>query len=174
MLLCAFNKLREQGFYKHTTHCTIKHLNILIEQDHRHIKRRFSKSTGFQSLRYASRILKGIETIRAIYKQNRSSSTIISYFLDIVPHLPTCLCFFKLCNRAGKSKGWKEVEQYLVYHFNMKVNSSGEYVFYVPYKGVDDLTKQVEDIIYEIASDADRRNCFIEADTYCGELDLYW
>ncbi|SCB69035.1 A0A073K5W7 (Uncharacterized protein) [Bacillus mycoides] len=36
-LLCSFNKLREQG-HKHTIHCTIKHLNYLIEQDHRHIK----------------------------------------------------------------------------------------------------------------------------------------
>ncbi|WP_242321786.1 IS6 family transposase [Bacillus cereus group sp. BfR-BA-01354] len=71
-LLCAFNKLREQGFYKHTTHCTIKHLNNLIEQDHRHIKRRFSRSAGFQSLRHASRTLKGIETIHAIYKRKRS------------------------------------------------------------------------------------------------------
>ncbi|EJR26733.1 MULTISPECIES: recombinase family protein [Bacillus cereus group] len=73
----------------------------------------------------------------------------------------------------GKSKVRKKVEQYLRYHFNMEVNSSGEYVFYVPYKDVDDLTKQVEDIICEIASDADRRNCFIEANTYCDELDLY-
>ncbi|EOO70948.1 hypothetical protein IIC_04497 [Bacillus cereus VD021] len=40
-LLCAFNKLRENGFYKHTTYCTIKHLNNLIEQEHRHVKRRF-------------------------------------------------------------------------------------------------------------------------------------
>ncbi|PHA80847.1 IS6 family transposase [Bacillus pseudomycoides] len=71
-LLCAFNKLREQGFYKHTTHCTLKCLNNLIEQDHRHIKRRFSKSAGFQSLRHASRTLKGIETIHALYKRKRS------------------------------------------------------------------------------------------------------
>ncbi len=26
-LLCAFKKLKEQGFYKRTTHCTVKHLN---------------------------------------------------------------------------------------------------------------------------------------------------
>ncbi|WP_018768220.1 IS6 family transposase [Bacillus sp. 105MF] len=71
-LLCAFNKLREQGFYKHTTHCTLKCLNNLIEQDHRRIKRRFSKSAGFQSLRHASRTLKGIETIHALYKRKRS------------------------------------------------------------------------------------------------------
>ncbi|WP_242476222.1 IS6 family transposase [Bacillus cereus] len=50
----------------------LKHLNNLIEQDHRHIKRRFVQSAGFQSLRHASRTLKGIETIHAIYKQKRS------------------------------------------------------------------------------------------------------
>ncbi|MED1287254.1 IS6 family transposase [Bacillus mycoides] len=70
--LCAFHKLKEQGFYKHTTHCTIKHLNNLIEQDHRHVKRRFAKSAGLQSLRHASRILKGIETVHALYKRNRN------------------------------------------------------------------------------------------------------
>jgi len=48
-LLCAFKKLRKQGFYSNTTHCTIKHLNNLIEQDHRHVKRRFAKSAGFQT-----------------------------------------------------------------------------------------------------------------------------
>ncbi|WP_229188714.1 IS6 family transposase, partial [Bacillus cereus] len=31
-LLCAFKKLKEQGFYKRTTHCTVKHLNNFIEQ----------------------------------------------------------------------------------------------------------------------------------------------
>ncbi|MFZ7936115.1 IS6 family transposase [Bacillus thuringiensis] len=69
-LLCAFNKLKEQGFYKHI--CTIKHLNNLIEQDHRHVKRRFVKSAGFQNLRHASHTLKDIETVHALYKRNRS------------------------------------------------------------------------------------------------------
>ncbi|MGH1232874.1 IS6 family transposase [Bacillus toyonensis] len=71
-LLCAFKKLKHNGLYVHTKHCTVKHLNNLIEQDHRHIKRRFVKSSGFQRLRHASRTLKGIETIHAIYKQKRS------------------------------------------------------------------------------------------------------
>ncbi len=30
-LLCACNKLRKQDFHSNTTHCTIKHLNNLIE-----------------------------------------------------------------------------------------------------------------------------------------------
>ncbi|WP_140158282.1 DDE-type integrase/transposase/recombinase, partial [Bacillus thuringiensis] len=71
-LLCAFKKLKKNGFYVHTTHCTVKHLKNLIEQDHRHVKRRFAKSSGFQNIRHASRTLKGIETIHAIYKQKRS------------------------------------------------------------------------------------------------------
>ncbi|OUB13739.1 IS6 family transposase [Bacillus thuringiensis serovar yunnanensis] len=71
-LLCAFKKLRHNGFYVDTKHCTVKHLNNRIEQDHRHIKRRFAKSAGFQNLRHVSRTLKGIETIHAIYKQKRS------------------------------------------------------------------------------------------------------
>ncbi|MEB9696921.1 DDE-type integrase/transposase/recombinase, partial [Bacillus cereus] len=47
----------------------------LIEQDHRHVKRRFVKSAGFQTLRHASRTIKGIKTIQAIYKQRRNHQT---------------------------------------------------------------------------------------------------
>nr|WP_229189124.1 IS6 family transposase [Bacillus cereus] len=71
-LLCAFEKLKKNGFYVHTKHCTVKHLNNLIEQDPRHVKRRFAKSSGFQNIRHASRTVKGIETIQALYKQRRS------------------------------------------------------------------------------------------------------
>ncbi|OUB36097.1 hypothetical protein BK708_02820 [Bacillus thuringiensis serovar yunnanensis] len=71
-LLCAFEKLQKVDYYTHTKHCIIKHRNNLIEQDHRHVKRRFVKSDGFQTLCHASRTIKGIETIHALYKQNRS------------------------------------------------------------------------------------------------------
>ncbi|EJS11392.1 hypothetical protein IKS_05500 [Bacillus cereus VDM062] len=76
-LLCTFNKLKEQGFYRRTTHCTVKHLNNLIEQDYRHVNRRFAKSTGFQSLRHASRTLKGIETVHALYKRSLQQSSFV-------------------------------------------------------------------------------------------------
>lgn len=71
-LICALKKLKKNGFSQHKKHCTVKHFNNLIEQDNRHIKRRFAKSAGFQNLRHASRTLKGIEMIHAIYKQKRS------------------------------------------------------------------------------------------------------
>lgn len=71
-LLCAFKKLKKNDLYKRPKHCAVKYLNNLIEQDHRHIKRRFTKSSGFQNIRHASRTLKGIETVHAIYKRKRS------------------------------------------------------------------------------------------------------
>ncbi|OTW44540.1 transposase [Bacillus thuringiensis serovar mexicanensis] len=52
------------GSYQTTIYCTIKHLNNLIEQDYRHVTRRFARSAGFQNLRHASRTIKG-ETIHA-------------------------------------------------------------------------------------------------------------
>ncbi|GAB6524512.1 hypothetical protein bcgnr5386_54000 [Bacillus cereus] len=67
-LLCALKKLKHNGFYY-----TVKHFNNLIEKDHRHIKRRFAKSTESQNLRHASRTIKEIEIIHALYKRNRSS-----------------------------------------------------------------------------------------------------
>ncbi|MED1565749.1 IS6 family transposase [Bacillus paramycoides] len=84
-LLCAFKKLKKNGFYVHTKHCIVKHLNNLIEQDHRHIKRRFAKSSGFQNIRHASRTIKGIETIQDIYKQRRSlqSGSVFSVYKEL-------------------------------------------------------------------------------------------
>ncbi|MBJ8030158.1 IS6 family transposase [Bacillus cereus group sp. N21] len=73
-LLCAFKKLKNNGFYVHTKHCTVKHFNNLIEQDHRHVKRRLAKSSGFQNIRHAARTIKGIETLHALYKQKRNLS----------------------------------------------------------------------------------------------------
>ncbi|WP_081631307.1 MULTISPECIES: IS6 family transposase [Bacillus] len=71
-LLCAFKKLQKANYYTDTKHCTVKHLNNFIEQDHKHVKRRFIKFSGFQSIRHASRTIKRTETIHDIYKQKRS------------------------------------------------------------------------------------------------------
>ncbi|MGE6553488.1 DDE-type integrase/transposase/recombinase, partial [Bacillus mycoides] len=71
--------------YVHTKHSTVKYLNNLIEQDHRHVKRRFAKSSGFQTIRHASRTIKGIESIQALYKQRRSfeSDSVFSAYHEL-------------------------------------------------------------------------------------------
>lgn len=82
---CAFKKLKKNDFYVHTKHCTVKHFNNFIEQEHRHVKQCFAKSSGFQTIRHASRTIKGIETIQAIYKQRRSlqSDSVFSVYKEL-------------------------------------------------------------------------------------------
>ncbi|MDO6178934.1 DDE-type integrase/transposase/recombinase, partial [Lactococcus lactis] len=59
-----------------TEHRTVKYLNNLIEQDHRPIKRR---NKFYRSLRTASSTIKGMETIRGIYKKNRRNGTLFGF-----------------------------------------------------------------------------------------------
>ncbi|HDR7602024.1 IS6 family transposase [Bacillus mycoides] len=60
-------------------------IQLRKKRDHRHVKRRFAKSAGFQNLRHASRTIKGIETIQAIYKQRRSleSDSVFSVYKEL-------------------------------------------------------------------------------------------
>ncbi|HFI0706905.1 TPA: IS6 family transposase, partial [Streptococcus suis] len=72
----AFRKLQRNGLYTKTEHRTVKYMNNLIEQDHRPIKRR---NKFYRSLRTASSTIKGMETIRGIYKKNRRNGTLFGF-----------------------------------------------------------------------------------------------
>ena len=72
----AFKKLQKSGLYTKTEHRTVKYLNNLIEQDHRPIKRR---NKFYQSFRTASATIKGMETIRGIYKKSRKEGTLFGF-----------------------------------------------------------------------------------------------
>ncbi|WP_273711830.1 IS6 family transposase [Leuconostoc mesenteroides] len=69
-------QLQSVGLYTKTEHRTVKYLNNLIEQDHRPIKRR---NKFYQSLRTASSTIKGMETLRGIYKKNRRNGTLFGF-----------------------------------------------------------------------------------------------
>ncbi|WP_412021429.1 IS6 family transposase [Enterococcus faecalis] len=72
----AFKKLQKVNLYTKTEHRTVKYLNNLIEQDHRPIKRR---SKLYQGLRTASTTIKGMETIRGIYKTSRKAGNLFGF-----------------------------------------------------------------------------------------------
>ena len=63
--IAAVNKLENEGFLKSLDYRLFKYLNNGIEQDHRQIKKRFSKSLGFQSMTSAATI-QGIEVVNAL------------------------------------------------------------------------------------------------------------
>ncbi|PAK63081.1 IS6 family transposase, partial [Staphylococcus caprae] len=64
-----------------TEHRTGKYLNNLIEQDHRPIKRR---NKFYRSLRTASTTIKGMETIRGIYKKKRRHRMSFEYSFSLL------------------------------------------------------------------------------------------
>ncbi|USK32105.1 recombinase family protein [Bacillus sp. F19] len=74
---------------------------------------------------------------------------------------------------GGKGKVRESIEQFLKHHYKMEIIAN-EYIIYVPYTTIDALKKAVYDILGELDSEADMRNCFIEADVYCDELGLTW
>lgn len=76
----AFKKLRYKGLYSETEHRTVKYLNNLIEQDHRPIKRR---NKFYRSLRTASTTIKGMETIRGLYKKSRKEGTLFGFSVSL-------------------------------------------------------------------------------------------
>ncbi len=74
----------------------------------------------------------------------------------------------------GKGKVRQSVEQHLRSYYKLEVMTSGEYVIYVSYRTLEELEETVDEIIREIADEADLKNCFIEADAHCDELGLHW
>lgn len=77
----------------------------------------------------------------------------------------------KFVRGKGKVREW--IEYYLAFHYQMEP-ISGEYVFYVAYVTIDDVEKTLDEILHDMAFEADLRNCFIEVDAYCDELGLTW
>ncbi len=66
--ISAVKQLESEGLINKIIHRKKKYLNNLIEQDHRIIKRRCKY---YKSLRTANLTIKGMETIKAICKENR-------------------------------------------------------------------------------------------------------
>lgn len=77
--LCIW-KIKKDDFYTHTRHYTIKHLNNHIEQNHRHVKRRFVKSSRFQSILHASRTIKKSKLFMTYINKKEVCSNQTSFF----------------------------------------------------------------------------------------------
>lgn len=75
-LSCAFKQLKSEGYFESTTHRTSKYLNNIIEQDHRPINKRREL---YQSIRTASATIKGMETVRALYKKSRKDGNLFGF-----------------------------------------------------------------------------------------------
>lgn len=59
-------------------------------------------------------------------------------------------------------------------HLSAKRMSSGEYALTVPYRSDEDLNTVMYELLGDIASEADDRNCFSESDARLEGSDRHW
>lgn len=77
----------------------------------------------------------------------------------------------------GKKRTIDSIESYLMF-YNMNKpefpRQNGDYMLCLKYTTIEELKDKVYDILRELDSEADMRNCFIEADARCDALDISW
>ena len=66
----------------------------------------------------------------------------------------------------GKGKVRESIEWYLLKSYQMKKLPHNNYELTFSYKDEEHLQKQIDDLHQEMASEADLRNCYIQADFY--------
>jgi DNA invertase Pin-like site-specific DNA recombinase len=77
----------------------------------------------------------------------------------------------------GKKKSITNIEDYLEFYDMKKPEfpqQNGDYLIYVKYTNIDDLKDKIYDILSDLESEADLRNCFTESEAICNELGLSW
>jgi hypothetical protein len=74
----------------------------------------------------------------------------------------------------GKTKAPENIEDYHLRRHTMQKLSGWEYELTFSYEDDADLDQQVEDLLSEISREADRRNCFIEADLHEKGTERSW
>lgn len=95
-------------------------------------------------------------------KLEASKSTLYSYLphrgVEIGPHKKPAQ------TQPGAPTGADEAERL----------PNGDYVLKVPYSSDDDLDKRVHDLLGEISSEVDDRNCFSESNARMDGTDCHW
>jgi DNA invertase Pin-like site-specific DNA recombinase len=74
----------------------------------------------------------------------------------------------------GKKRALENVERYCLEAFDAKRLANGEYDLKVPYSSEKNLDKQMNDLLGDIASEADDRHCFSESEARMEGTDRSW
>jgi len=74
----------------------------------------------------------------------------------------------------GKKRAMESIERYLLKGYAAKLRPSGEYDLKIPYRTNDDLDKTMDELLIEIAREADLRNCFSESEACLEGTDRSW
>jgi len=74
----------------------------------------------------------------------------------------------------GKKRAREEIERHCLAEYHAKRLPSGEYQLTVPYSSHEDLDQRVHELLGDIASQADDRNCFSESEARLEGNDRHW
>ncbi len=74
----------------------------------------------------------------------------------------------------GKKRAQEDIERHCLNEYESKQIASGEYVLKVPYINDEDLDKKMYNLLGDISSEADDRNCFSESDAHMEGTDRSW
>ena len=74
----------------------------------------------------------------------------------------------------GKKRATEDIERHYLEEFNAKRLPNGEYELTVPFSDDKDLDQTMEELLGDIASQADDRNCFSESGARMRGADRHW
>ncbi|MHB8165655.1 MAG: recombinase family protein [Sulfuricella sp.] len=74
----------------------------------------------------------------------------------------------------GKKRARENIERYCLEEYKAKRMPSGEYELKVPHRSDEDLDKAIDELLGDIVSEADDRNCFSESDARMEGTDRHW
>ena len=74
----------------------------------------------------------------------------------------------------GKKRAREDIERYCLEEYEAERLPNGEYLLKVPYSSDDDLDKRMHELLGDISSEADDRQCFSESDARMEGTDRHW
>ncbi len=74
----------------------------------------------------------------------------------------------------GKKRAKENIEHYCLEEYNAKRMPNGEYELKVHHRSDEDLDKAMDELLGDIASEADDHNCFSESEACLEGTDRHW
>jgi hypothetical protein len=74
----------------------------------------------------------------------------------------------------GKKRATEDIERYRLGKYDAKRRPGGEYELKVPYCSDQELDQTIEELLGDVASHADDRNCFSESNARTHNADRSW
>ncbi|PRD63849.1 recombinase family protein [Malikia granosa] len=94
------------------------------------------------------------------------------------PRLATIRLTLRIENNSkfvrGKKRSREDIERYCLAEYDAKRLPSGDYELKVPYGSDDDLDQRMNELLGDIASQADDRHCFSESEACMEGTDRCW